>query len=695
MIRKIAIICIPLLGITLIAWSLAAAPIQVSATWPAGFATEVVASNLLLPVDMEFRPNGDIFVVEKGVGSAEFGTANIQLIRNGNVVSPPVLTLSTNVQRDSGVLAIAFDPDFDNNGYFYLWYATGVNSSGWDGQSRMRLSRFTFDHDTDTAVPGSQFIMLQTRWTDWHQGNSLVFDADGNLYLGIGELATTGDNHPQDLAQWEGKVIRIKPQPDGSYTIPPDNPYINDPTALNEIYTSGVRNPFRIAIRPSDGLMALADVGRENWEEINIITPTANFGWPEREGPCPLGQEWPCPPAPPEFTDPVITYAHVGDPNPTAAVTGLTFYEGGNFPASYQQKVFFADYALNFIAVGDINSGAYEMFGTNVFGIVDLEQFGDDLYALDIAGRRIIRIHYTGSSNQAPSATLAVDVDAGAPALTVTFTATASDPDDIDLNFHWNFGDGSPPITNTQQVMTHTYTVDGTYTAQLEVTDPNGGSSGVLEQIITVYSGDFPTIELTNATNPTRTLYHGGDDIIYEAVRSDLSGLDPITPFVWAVDLHHNTHVHPYLSDNGVISGTLSISADNHDGDHDLWYEFILTMFTDTGQPVTVRSEILPELVDLTYYTLPNPVPVSVNGASEPTPYIQTSIIGIENTIIASPDMYYEGEIWNPDHWLWDGGIVTGNTLTLFAPDSATTYIANYAYSHPAPKIFLPFMENP
>jgi hypothetical protein len=160
---------------------------------------------------------------------------------------------------------------------------------------------------------------------------AMEFAPDGRLYI------TTGDNyHPhlaQSLTSRLGKVLRINA--DG--TIPTDNPFYRTSGAYREIWALGLRNPFTAAMS-SDGEMYVNDVGQDTWEEVNVVSRGANFGWPLCEGRC----------SEPGFEDPVNTYQHPADES-GSSIAGGAFYEASQFPSEYRGNYFFGDYVQGFI----------------------------------------------------------------------------------------------------------------------------------------------------------------------------------------------------------------------------------------------------------------------------------------------------------------------------------------------------------
>lgn len=662
------------------------------AVLPPGFDMDFIAGTLKLPVDMTFLPDGDIFVIEKGQGTSGNATAYIKWVNNGTLQEQPIYALQTTIRYDSGLLGIIADPNFAENKLFYVWYASEVIGEN----ATLRLVQLTFDEATKQAT-NPQLLLFDLPWGPVHIGFSLAFDEDGHLYIGIGDLEE--ETNVQQLNTWNGKILRIKPNQAGGYTIPADNPYIGRANALPEIFAYGVRNPFRMSYRQSDNTIYFGDVGSAKWEEVNQLESSLNYGWPIREGICPQGEALPCEPAGPEFTDPILTYSHEGPKDQSGAITGLDFYEGTTFPAQYQDALFFSDFNRSFIAYSTLNSDINH-FASNADGIVDIEYFNEALYILDLYKGEISRIHYSDSGNAIPVATLEPSVSQGAAPLSVVLSAADSyDPDGIQLTYNWDFGDGTPSMLTDDPLINHTYTADGTYTATVRVTDDKGGT-GIATATITVYSGELPQIKLTILNEPTRTLYHGGDQLQYEAIRSNLAGLDPTEPFKWQINFHHNTHSHPIAAGQVTQKDTFNVPTENHDGAWSLWYNFILTMKTDTGQEIIVSREIFPQHVDITFDTQDGTAGILLNNIQRYTPYTLKAITNQEHTLTAADTMVNLTSVNTFDYWQWDSNnngtiddsdeITTTHTITIHAPTTNITYRTYYQYLRDAINAYLP-----
>ena len=245
---------------------------------PAGFYVRETIEGLLIPTDMAPLPDGNFLVAEKGVGADEYGVAAVRLVDGGVVREEPVLTLSVNPLGDSGLLSIEPDPGFADNGYFYLYYATGARAMNWSGETRYRLSRFTFNAESGRADAQSELVLIdELPWSIQHGGGGLRFDNSGMLYLAVGDVRDP--HNSQTPLTPNGKVFRIRPTADG-YDVPGDNPYLDDEDAIPELYAVGLRSPFRMTRLQRTGELFLGDVGAATWEEVNRIAPAANYGWP-------------------------------------------------------------------------------------------------------------------------------------------------------------------------------------------------------------------------------------------------------------------------------------------------------------------------------------------------------------------------------------------------------------------------------
>jgi hypothetical protein len=188
-------------------------------------------------------------------------------------------------ESDCGLISLALDPDFEDNGFVYFVYFVLCTSGVESG-----LYRYRFDAADYAASASERSQIFTAREPDadraWHNVGALEFDAEGTLWLGVGDK--TVSNNAGDPASVLGSVVRIVPnrEADGSGHEPaPGNPYL-DGGGHPDVYAYGVRSPWRLAI-DLEGRAWLGDVGLDSFEEIDVVSaPRQNFGWPLVEGPC-------------------------------------------------------------------------------------------------------------------------------------------------------------------------------------------------------------------------------------------------------------------------------------------------------------------------------------------------------------------------------------------------------------------------
>ena len=285
------------------------------------FVDSQFATGMSRPTSMAFSPDGRLFVSEQG--------GELRVIKNGTLLNEPFLSVDVSRAGYRGLGGVEFDPEFDTNGYVYVYYTTSSDPI------HSRISRFTAsESNPDLAAAGSEVTILELEDlgnNTLHNGGAIHFGTDGKLYVGVGY--NTDATSPQSLSTRLGKILRINP--DGS--IPSDNPFINSTGAMGEIWALGFRNPFTFAIRPGTDTMYINDVGQSSWEEINSGIKGGNYGWPVCEGPCPES----------DFIEPIYAYEH--SPGESRAITGGTFYEGTQFPEEYRGSYFFGDFVSSFI----------------------------------------------------------------------------------------------------------------------------------------------------------------------------------------------------------------------------------------------------------------------------------------------------------------------------------------------------------
>ncbi len=252
---------------------------------PGGYQVEKAFPDLSFsnPLFLDHAGDGSnrLFVVEQG------GT--IEVFENDASTSNATVFLDISDRLVSGgergLLGLAFHPDYENNGYFYVNYTA-------DNGGNTVISRFEVSADNpEQADPNSETILLEyDQPYSNHNGGHLAFGPDGYLYIASGDGGSGGDpdNNAQRPETLLGNILRI--DVDGSsngnnYAIPPDNPFVdNDQGYREEVFAYGLRNPWRFSFDSDNGTLLAGDVGQNQYEEIDIIENGGNYGWNIMEG---------------------------------------------------------------------------------------------------------------------------------------------------------------------------------------------------------------------------------------------------------------------------------------------------------------------------------------------------------------------------------------------------------------------------
>lgn len=299
---------------------------------PPTIAFQSVITGLSAPIDIVNAGDGSnrLFIVQQG------GTIKVW---NGTTLADFMnLTSIISSGGERGLLSMAFHPDFDGetNRFFYVYY---TNTNGDIEISRYQTT--TGNLNTGDATTKMVIITIPHPGQSNHNGGKIIFGTDGYLYFATGDGGGANDvpNNAQNGNVLLGKMIRIDvntltSQTYGQYTIPPDNPYVNDAAVLDEIWALGLRNPFRWSFDRANGNMWIGDVGQGAKEEVNYrpagSTGHVNYGWRCYEGSISTPGVTDCSPVDNVF--PVFDYDNPnGAANPPSAVTGGYVYRGNEF----------------------------------------------------------------------------------------------------------------------------------------------------------------------------------------------------------------------------------------------------------------------------------------------------------------------------------------------------------------------------
>lgn len=297
---------------------------------------EPFASGFENPVDISHAGDDRLFIVEKS------GTIQI-LDAEGNRNSEPFIDLDPIVNsgaNERGLLGLAFHPDFQDNGLFYVNYTR-------NGDGATVISEFNLI-DADTGDPDSERILLTVDQPfNNHNGGCIQFGPDEFLYIALGDGGFAGDpmNLSQNQQELLGKMLRIDVNDSLTYAIPEDNPFADDDFTLDEIWAIGLRNPWRFSFDSVTGDLWIADVGQNRNEEINFqaaaSTGGENYGWRCYEGNDTFETDSNCGEAE-SFIFPVYEYRNnqnlLG-----CSVTGGFVYRGETYP-SLQGSYIFTDF---------------------------------------------------------------------------------------------------------------------------------------------------------------------------------------------------------------------------------------------------------------------------------------------------------------------------------------------------------------
>jgi glucose/arabinose dehydrogenase len=248
---------------------------------------ETVASGLTSPVGMVNAGDGSnrLFIIDQ--------TGVINIVENDVLISQPFLNISDKIVSldqtydERGLLGLVFHPNYQENGRFFVYYSAPKTGDGINHESI--LAQYQVSDNANVANPDSELIIFRVDQPQAnHNGGQLAFGPDSFLYVGLGDGGGAGDDHGmigngQDINTSLGSILRIDVDNDFPYSIPSDNPFVGR-DGLDEIYAWGFRNPWKFSFDSQTKDLWVADVGQDEWEEINIVQKGENYGWRIFEG---------------------------------------------------------------------------------------------------------------------------------------------------------------------------------------------------------------------------------------------------------------------------------------------------------------------------------------------------------------------------------------------------------------------------
>lgn len=353
---------------------------------PVALAVEEVAHGLDNPVYLTAPANDPrLYIVEQ--------PGRIRIVENGKLADKPFLDIRNKVGYggERGLLSVAFHPQYQTNGFLFVNYT--------DKNGDTRIERYTSSStDRSVADPASaKLILTIDQPYANHNGGLNLFGPDGMLYVGMGDGGRQGDPHGngQNRSVLLGKLLRINVDRADPYLVPTANPYSKG-GGRGEIWAIGLRNPWRFAFDRFTGLLYIADVGQDKYEEINVVQMSiagVNYGWNVMEGPSCYKPSSFCNQA--GMQKPALSYSHE---NSACSVIGGFVYRGEKIP-EIKGQYFYSDYCNSWLrSFGFADGKVTDQHEWPVGKLGSIASFGEDsqgeLYICSSNGRvyRIVRI---------------------------------------------------------------------------------------------------------------------------------------------------------------------------------------------------------------------------------------------------------------------------------------------------------------
>ena len=346
--------------------------------------SKIIAKDLERPLLVRFEPETNIMYIVQQAGKIFIkneATTTLFLDWSEHITIKPM-------PDERGLLGMAFDPDYNNNGLFYISY---VDTENYSVVSRFKVS----DNKMKADINSEKKLFYFKQPFNNHNGGHLEFSPiDNYLYISFGDGGKFGDpfNHAQNTGNYFGKILRIDTNSEDGYNIPADNPFYGSEYEKQEIWAYGLRNPWRFSFDAINGDMFIGDVGQDSWEEINYLkfdSAGLNFGWNIVEGNhCYSNPE--CDKR--MYVDPMFEYPSdaaywksimgLREKNITGcSVTGGYIYRGKKVKSLYGLYIF-SDFCSGKIWAFDQNSSQITEITTSLLSSDQhmIASFGEDIY---------------------------------------------------------------------------------------------------------------------------------------------------------------------------------------------------------------------------------------------------------------------------------------------------------------------------
>ena len=662
---------------------------RVMANVPAGFTETIVASDLTSPIAMAVEPSGEQLWVA-------FQDGRLGVIHDDVFLPQLAYTLLCDGSGERGFQGIVLDPDFETNGYIYVYYTAA------SPESHNRLSRLTVDPTTEnTILAGSEVVLLELPLfsqlpTDqspiWHMGGAIHFLPDESLVVQVGDHLNNSivQNNNSPL----GKILRVNK----NGTSRTDNPFYSvadtnppggtdwsgnapgDIDWIDYVWASGLRNPFSGDVDPLTGRYFVNDVGQGTWEEVNDATVAGrNFGWPTTEGNF-------NPATFPNFTLPFHAYNHGED----CAITGGAFYNPAvtQFPAQYEGMYFFSEFCAGEIMyVNPAAPGTATAFITGAEYPMNIEVSPDGslYYIARGAGAGGAPGIGTGTIRKVQNAAAVAPQIVQQPAsqlVSVGYSAafavgaTGTAP----LSYQWQRHNGVTFVN-----------VPGATSANYTLSNPSLADNGAQYRAVVTNSfgsatSQIATLSVTADTPPTPNIvlpsveatYAAGDTIFFSGTANDLEdGVLAGAAMTWQVDFHHNVHSHPFLpATSGTTGGQFTIPVVT-ETDDDVWYRITLTVIDSAGLKTTTFRDVLPQKSN---FVVSSNLPggggeLFIDGQLKQGTFAITGVENVQRTFSVPSTQTVNGVTYFFAQWL-DGA--TSRDRTILTPEDDTAYVALY-----------------
>ena len=623
-----------------------------SQTLPTGFNQVLVANGISNPTVFSFAPDGRIFVAKQN--------GELRIIKNNALLPTPFITLSVNSSGERGLLGIAFDPNFVNNNYIYLYYTLSIARVGQTALNN-RISRFTANGDV--VLAGSEVVVLDLdplSGATNHNGGSMKFGADGKLYVGIGENANGA--LAQNLDTYHGKVLRINA--DGS--VPSGNPFTSGSEQKRRIWSYGLRNPYTLAVQPTTGRIFVNDVGQNTWEEINDCTTGGfNYGWPSAEGNS----------TNPNFKNPLYAYNHGSSVGQGCAITGGAFFNPTttNYPSIYIGNYFYFDFCGSWMDKLSLSgpSATRSNFGTGLAGSRVALETGPDgnLYFLSRSAGAIYNITYNAVSG--PVITQQPQNQTVSQGNTATFSVTASGT--APLNYQWrkNSINIIGATSSSFNIISAFPSDAGTYSVVV-----TNASNSVFSNNATLNVTVPNQVPVANIISPSNGATYGGGQVFqFSGTASDPEqGNLGNTAYNWYVIFHHDNHIHPgpsVTSSGGTGSFTVPVSGETA---VNVFYRLFLVATDNQGARDTAFTDILPRTSNITINSSPQGLQITLDSQPFTAPLTVSSVEGIERVIGTSSPQTIGAASYQFNSWS-NGGTMN---QTISTPVNDVVFTASF-----------------